>query len=128
MFSIMTIASSTIKPAEIVNPISEMLSMLYPPAYMTPNVATSDRGTARLGITVAHKVRKNRKITTTTRLIVSIIVNCTSRIDARVVCDRSDIRSTWTAGGSDCSSLGINAWTRSTTSIVLGAGGFWGGI
>src|SRR5579863_6811269 len=110
MFSIITIASSTTNPTEIVSAINEMLSMLKPPAYMTPKVATSDNGTARLGMTVAHKVRKNRKITMTTRLIVSIIVNCTSWTEARIVSDLSDIRSTWTAGGSDCSSLGINAW------------------
>ena len=92
---------------------------------MKAKVASSDSGTARLGITVAHRVRKNRKITMTTRATVSIIVNCTSRIDARVVCERSDIRSTWTDGGNDCASLGINALIRSTTSTVLAPGVFW---
>src|SRR6266481_1486737 len=54
MFSIMTIASSTTKPTEIVSAISEMLSRLKPATYMTENVASSDNGTAKLGITVAH--------------------------------------------------------------------------
>jgi len=76
---------------------------------MTAKVATSESGTAMLGMTVAHNVRRNRKITTMTRPIVSIIVNCTSRTDARIVCERSDIRSTWTDGGSDSSSFGIKA-------------------
>src|SRR6185437_2545692 len=92
---------------------------------MKAKVATSDSGTARLGITVAQMVRKNRKITTMTSPIVTIIVNCTSRMDARVVSERSDIRSIWTDGGSDCWSLGINALIRSTTAIVLAPGFFW---
>ena len=92
---------------------------------MTPKVASSDSGTAMLGMIVAHSVRRNRKMTTTTRLIVSSIVNCTSLIAARVVCERSDIRSTWTEGGSDCSSFGINALMRSTTATVLAPGSFW---
>ena len=90
----MTIASSTIKPTEMVSAISEMLSRLKPATYMTANVASSDNGTAKLGITVAHSVRRNRKMTMTTRTIVSIIVNCTSRTAARVTSVRSSIRST----------------------------------
>src|SRR6201984_1153758 len=102
MFSIMTIASSTTKPTEMVNAISEILSRLKPATYITENVASSDNGTARLGITVAHNVRRNKKMTMTTRQIVSIIVSCTSRTAARVTSVRSSIRSTWTAGGIDC--------------------------
>ncbi len=64
-------------------------------------------------------------MTTMTRPIVSSIVNCTSRTAARVVCERSDIRSTWIDGGSDCSRCGITALTRSTTAIVLAPGDFW---
>src|SRR3984893_6016356 len=82
--SIMTIASSITKPTEMVSAISEMLSRLKPATYMTENVASSDNGTARLGITVAHIVRRNRKMTMTTSEIVNNIVNCTSRTAARV--------------------------------------------
>src|SRR3974390_2633693 len=110
----MTIASSTMKPTEIVSPMSEMLSRLKSQAYMTKNVASSESGTATLGITVAQIVRKKRKITTTTRLIVNIIVNCTSWTAARVTSERSDTRSTWIEGGIDCRSCGISALTRST--------------
>src|ERR1700730_18930805 len=101
MFSIMTIASSTTKPTEIDSAINEMLSRLKPANHITAKVASSDRGTAKLGITVAQTVRRNTKITITTRAIVSSIVNCTSRTAARVTSVRSSIRSTWTEGGID---------------------------
>jgi len=64
-------------PTEMVSAISEMLSRLKPATYITENVASSDNGTARLGITVAHNVRRNRKMTMTTRQTVSSIVSCT---------------------------------------------------
>src|SRR5579862_5790030 len=99
MFSIMTIASSTTKPTEIVSAISEMLSSEYPTAYMTPKVASSDSGIATLGMTVAHRVRRKMKMTSTTSAIVTIIVNCTSCTAARITSERSDIRSTDTEGG-----------------------------
>ena len=86
---------------------------------MTPKVASSDNGTAMLGITVAHKVRKNKKMTRMTRLMVSIIVNCTSWTAARITSDRSEIRSTCTEGGIDSSRCGSIALMVSTTWIVL---------
>ena len=42
---------------------------------MIANVASSDNGTAMLGMIVAHKVRKNKKMTRITSATVSIIVN-----------------------------------------------------
>src|SRR3984957_11051834 len=49
-FSIITIASSTTNPVEIVSAINVRLFRLYPARYITPNVPTSDNGTATLGI------------------------------------------------------------------------------
>ena len=118
----MTMASSTTKPTEIVNPISEMLSRLKPPTYMTAKVAISDSGTATLGITVAQTVRKKMKMTTITSVIVSIIVICTSCTAARVTAERSETRSTWTEGGIDCSSCGISSLMRSTSARVFAPG------
>ena len=46
---------------------------------MTPNVPTIESGTATLGMMVAERLRRNRKITMTTRPTVSISSNCTSR-------------------------------------------------
>ena len=71
MFSIITIASSTTKPVEIVSAISERLLRLYPSRYMTPKDPTNERGTATLGITVPDIVRRKTKITSTTRTMVS---------------------------------------------------------
>jgi hypothetical protein len=68
---------------------------------MMPKVPTSESGTTMLGITVAHTLRRNRKITNTTRPIVSSKVNSTSCTDSRMFCDRSEIRSTWIEGGID---------------------------
>src|SRR5580693_2869735 len=121
MFSIMTMASSTTKPVEIVKAIKVRLLRLYPARYITPNVPTSDSGTATLGMIVARTLRRNRKMTITTNATVSINSNSTSFTDARMVTVRSVSTVTCTAAGKlDCSS-GNRALTRSTTNDV-GAG------
>ena len=48
---------------------------------MTGNVPTTESGSARLGISVAHALRRNRKITTTTSPSVSKSVRFTSLTD-----------------------------------------------
>src|SRR5207245_793918 len=97
----MTMASSTTKPVEMVKAIKERLSKLYPSRYITPKVPTSDRGPAMLGIRVADRLRRKRKITITTSPTVSISVNCTSRTEARIVVVRSVRIETWTAEGKE---------------------------
>ncbi len=67
MFSIITMASSTTNPVEIVSAINVRLFKLKSSMYITANVPISDSGTATLGIIVAESVRRNRKITSTTR-------------------------------------------------------------
>ena len=89
---------------------------------MTAKVASSDSGTAMLGITVAHNVRRNMKMTRTTRPIVSIIVNCTSCTAARTTSERSETRSTWTEGGIDSCSCGISCLDRVDELDRVGAG------
>jgi hypothetical protein len=100
-FSIITIASSTTNPVEIVSAISVRLFRLYPSRYIAPNVPTRLSGTATEGITVAEMLRRNRNITSTTSTIVSIISNCTSATDARMVLVRSVRITTCTDAGSD---------------------------
>ncbi len=46
--------------------------------YMTAKVPTMERGTATPGINVAEMLRRNRKMTSTTRQMVSIRVTLTS--------------------------------------------------
>ena len=58
MFSIITMASSTTKPVEMVRAIRVRLLRLKPARYMTPKVPTRDRGTATLGMRVAGTLRK----------------------------------------------------------------------
>jgi len=84
-----------------------------------------ERGTATLGITVAAKFRRNRKITITTSPMVSISSNCTSSTDARMVTVRSVSVVISTAGGSEALSCGSSCLTRSTTSMMLAPGCRW---
>ena len=56
---------------------------------MTAKVPISDSGTAMLGIMVALTLRKNRKITSTTRAIANSNSNSTSEMDALIPVVRS---------------------------------------
>ena len=89
MFSITTIASSTTKPVEIVNAMSDRLSMLKPNRYMTAKVPMSEAGTATVGMSVARQLRRNMKTTRITRMTERIRVRSTSLTDARIVVVRS---------------------------------------
>ena len=89
MFSIITMASSTTKPVEIVSAIRERLSRLKPQSFISPNVPTMESGSATLGMTVAHSLRRNTKMTMTTSATVRSSVNCTSSTEARMVSVRS---------------------------------------
>src|SRR5919201_259125 len=66
---------------------------------MIANVPTIDNGTARLGMIVADRLRRNRKITMTTSAMVSMSVNCTSCTDSRIATDRSYTTLRFTAAG-----------------------------
>ena len=125
MFSIITIASSTTKPVEIVSAMSERLSRLYPSRYMTPKVPTIERGTATLGMMVADGLRRKRNSTITTSATVSIRENSTSCTDARIVVVRSVRTFTWTDGGSAVESCGSSRSIRSTTPMMFAPGWRW---
>ena len=92
---------------------------------MAPKVPTSDRGTATLGMTVAARLRRKRKMTMTTRAIVSISSSCTSRTEARIVVVRSVSIVTFTAEGSEAWSCGRRALTRSATEMMFAPGWRW---
>ena len=82
----------------------------------------SATGTVIDGMMVAQTLRRNRKITITTRLIDSSRVNCTSCTDARMVSVRSMTTLTWIAGGIAARSAGSAALMRSTVSMTLAPG------
>ncbi len=89
MFSIITIASSTTKPVPMVSAISDRLSSEKPANHITQNVAISESGSATPAMMVARIVRRKTNTTITTSATASTSVNCTSRIEARIVSVRS---------------------------------------
>ena len=125
MFSIITMASSTTKPVEMVRAMSVRLLRLYPIRYMTPKVPTSDMGTAMLGMMVAETLRRNRKMTITTSPTVSISSNSTSSTEARMVVVRSVRMAISTEVGRELRRAGSSFFTRSTTSMMLAPGWRW---
>ncbi|MNO08816.1 hypothetical protein D3C81_2316680 [compost metagenome] len=60
MFSSTTMASSTTRPVARISAISDRLLSENPHRYMTAKVPTSDTGTARLGISEARRLPRNR--------------------------------------------------------------------
>src|SRR5207302_4905531 len=69
MFSSMTMASSTTKPTDSVSASSVMLLIEKLNAYIAPQVAISEIGTASAGMSVAETERRNRKMTMMTSAI-----------------------------------------------------------
>ncbi len=92
---------------------------------MTPNVPTSESGTAMLGISVARTFRKKRKMTAMTSEMVMTSVRSTSSTDARTVSVRSVRILTLIPCGSDDCSCGRSAFTRSATWMTLAPGCRW---
>ena len=125
MFSIITMASSTTKPVEIVSAMSDRLSRLKPSSFITPKVAISVSGRAMLGMTVAQNFRRKTKITSTTSAIVSTSVNCTSVTEARMVSVRSPKMDSVTDEGSESRSLGSSAFTWSAVWMMFAPGWRW---
>ena len=119
MFSSMTMASSTTKPTHSVNAISDRLSRLKPIRCMIEKVPTMDIGSDRLGISVADRLRRNRKITSTTRARASTSVNFTSSTDSRIDNERSYMTLMLIPGGTCSRKAGSSFLTASTTSMVL---------
>ena len=84
-----------------------------------------ESGTATLGMMVAAIVRKNRKITITTRAMVSISSNSTSATEARMVLVRSVRMESCTEAGREAWSWGSSSFTRSTTAMMFAPGCRW---
>ena len=107
MFSITTIASSTTKPVATTSAISVRLLIEKPARYMKPKVPTKDSGHGHArDDRRAEILRRNRKITRTTRPIAHASSICTSRTEARIVTVRSVSTATSIAAGSDAVSCG----------------------
>ena len=92
---------------------------------MTAKVPISDIGTDIAGITVPQSVRRKRRMTPTTRAIVSSNVFCTSATLARIVCVRSDTIWILSDGGSEASSCGSAFLMASTVAMTLAPDWRW---
>ncbi len=89
---------------------------------MTPNVPTSDSGTATLGIAVARTLRRNTNTTAVTSSTLSRRVISTSRTDARMVVVRSIASVMSIAGEIACFSWGRAAFTPSMVRRMFAPG------
>src|SRR6476646_9895561 len=99
MFLSMTIASSTTTPTDSVSARSVMLLIEKLNAYIAPQVAISEMGTASAGMIVAETERRKRKITMMTSAIAITSVSSTSTTDARTETERSFSTSILIAAG-----------------------------
>ena len=86
---------------------------------MAENVPMIDMGSARLGMIVAERLRKKRKMTSTTSTIASIRVNLTSPTDSRMDVERSNRISRLTDAGITARKVGNSFLMESTTSTVF---------
>ena len=102
--------------------INVRLFRLYPSRYMIANVPTNDSGTAMLGMIVALRFLRKRKITMTTNATVRLNSNSTSLTDARIVSVRSVRMVTSTPAGNPPCNTGNSALIRSTTVIMFAPG------
>src|SRR5437762_5791852 len=116
MFSMTTMASSTTKPVDMVSAMSDRLSRLYRPRYMTPKVPMSESGTATLGMTVAQTFRRNANTTNITRTMEIMRATSTSCAEARMVVVRSTATSKCSEGEIEARRKGVMAMMRSTVS------------
>ena len=89
--------------------MSERLSRLKLNRYISAVAPSSASGTVTLGMSVAQKLRRNSRITITTRQMVSARVNSTSCTEARMVCVRSTMVSICMPGGMTAARRGMAA-------------------
>ncbi|MCY1382885.1 hypothetical protein D9M69_709520 [compost metagenome] len=90
-----------------------------PYRYITANVPTSDTGTARVGISEARKLPRNRNTTSTTRATaISKVISASCRV-ALITGERSIARFSLTLAGSTACSAGSCALISLTVSMML---------
>src|SRR5271156_5367605 len=87
--------------------------------YITPKVPMMDIGNAKLGINVAERLRRNRKITRITSAMARNSVNFTSATELRMDSDASYSVAISMDGGMIARNCGSSFFTASTTSTVF---------
>ncbi len=121
-FSIITMASSTTKPTEMVMAIRLRLSRLKPATHMHATVPASDSGTATPAASVGVARRRKANTTPITSATVISSVTWMSSTAARIVTVRSVKIEMSTPAGTQRRSSGSSAFTRSTVSMTLALG------
>src|ERR1700722_7715355 len=122
IFSISTMSSSTTKPVDTVNAMSERLLMLYPSRYIPENVPISEAVTATPGTSVACGLRRKTNTTATTNKIDSPIAISTSLTEARMVVVVLMATPSLSPAGIDALSAGSALMMRSVTLIAFAFG------
>ena len=113
MFSIMTMASSTTKPTEIVSAMSEKLSSEKPSCHIPASVPAIERGTVAAAASSGTRRRMNTITTSSTSATEISSAVCTSSTLARIVAVRSETIDTLMSGGIQASRRGSSALMRS---------------
>ena len=108
MFSSITMASSTTRPIASTMASSVSVLIVNPNAYIRPKAPISDTGIVTIGMSVARRLRRKKKMTSTTSTIASTIVSNTDPIDFSMNTDVSYETISLMPGGSD-------AFMRSTS-------------
>ncbi len=119
MFSSTTMASSTTSPVARISAISDRLFREKPNRCMIANVPTSDTGTARVGISEARKLPRNRNTTITTRTTaINRVISASCRV-ALITGERSIAIFRLTLAGSTARRAGNCAFICATVSMML---------
>eukprot|EP00659_Diplonema_papillatum_P010040 gene10039-biopygen10043 len=119
MFSSTTMASSTTRPVARISAISDRLFREKPNRYITANVPTSDTGTARVGISEARKLPRNRYTTRITRATaISRVISASCKV-AVITGERSMARFSLTLDGNTACKAGSCALICFTVSMML---------
>src|SRR5207302_5432489 len=100
-----------------VTDMSDRVSRMYRPRYMTQKVPMSESGTATLVMTVGQTFRRNANTTNISRMMVIMRVTSTSCTEARMVVVRSTATSKCSEGEIEARRKGVMAMMRSTVSI-----------
>ena len=119
MFSIITMASSTTKPTEMVSASSEKLSSAKPTNHIAASVPAIDSGTVTPAATVGTSRRMNSATTSSTSATEISRLICTSSTLARMVWVRSDRMVSLMSGGIQDLQQRQHALMRSTVSMTL---------
>jgi len=119
MFSSTTMASSTTRPVARINAINEKLFNEKPYRYITAKVPTRDTGTARVGISEARKLPRNRYTTRiTSPTAMNKVISASCRV-AVITGERSMARLSVTLAGSTACKAGNCALICRTVSMML---------